>query len=276
MIDLGDKKINKYDFLFVILVYRFADDLIDFDSSLKEKIQNYKVVVVNSYLDDESEEKICSIASELHYDFLSIQNKGYGYGNNKGIQYAMERYDYKYLIICNADIIIRSFDTSKLPLKNAVIGPAICTINGKSQNPYWAVENKPMEKMIYNGLRRQSRLRMIVAQGCNKIIRELFLKTRKKSSISQVYGVHGAFIIFTHDVIEKLFPIYDENMFLYYEEAYLAEKLQKQRVKKYYYPLIDILHKEDGSTKGMDFDQHSHASSSYVYYYETYVLGREK
>lgn len=277
MENLVENNKEQYDFLFVILVYRNGKDLYDFDTSLRQHLSSYQVVVINSYMDDISNQEIESIANDLKYDFISIQNKGYGYGNNKGIRYAMEKYIYKYLIICNADIIIRSFDISKLPRSNAVIGPKITTLNGKAQNPYWAVKNKPMERMIYYGLLKQSRLRMFIAQGCNKVIRELFLMTRRKANlVSKVYGVHGAFVIFTKDVIEKLYPIYDENIFLYYEEAYLANYLQRKGIKGYYYPLIDVLHKEDGSTKGMDIDQHSLASSSFVYYYETYVLGKDK
>lgn len=267
---------KKYDFIFVILVYRNAEDLFDFDLGLKRNLKNYKVIVVNSFMDDTSEKRIEYIANRLNYDFISVKNKGYGYGNNRGIEYVNSKYNYDYLVLCNADIIIRSFDKSKLPTQNSIIGPKIKTINGKSQNPYWAIENSPMEKMIYHGHVQKSRLKMFFAQGLNKIIRELFLIFKGKIQLTEVYGVHGSCVIFTRDVIKRINPIYDEKMFLYYEEAFLAKRAKKEYIKNYYYPLIEVLHKEDGSTKGMKFDQINHSSSSYIYYYENYVLRPER
>ena len=260
---------KSYEYIFIVVTYRNGEDLFDFDKSLKKNINNYKVIIVNNFMNDETEKRIKEISDILNYDFISSENKGYGAGNNKGIEYALSKYDFNYIIISNSDIVIKKFDTKKLPTENAVIGPKIITINGKYQNPYWVLENKSIQKILYNGFKKNSKLNLIISQGINKIIRELFLLLNKnKKKAIKTYAVHGAFLIITKDVINKIHPLYDENMFLYYEEAYLAKKCKNNNIKKYFYPEIEILHKEDGSTKGSNINLNGHATNSFKYYFE--------
>ena len=258
-----------YRFILVVLTYRNADDLLDFDRSLKSHLNGYHVIVVNSHFDEQSEDKIKRIADLLGYDYIGIENRGYGFGNNRGIEYANAHYTYEYLIVSNPDVIIRRFDDSSLPFASAIIGPAITTVAGKSQNPYWAIRSGVLEECIYLGMKRNSRMHMIFAEGINRLIRELYLVLHRKSrKAREVYATHGAFVIFTRDVIEKLDVVYDEDMFLFYEEAYLANRIRQYNIRQYFYPAIDILHKEDGSTRGMNIDLSRHARQSFVYYYE--------
>lgn len=41
---------------------------------------------------------------------MNVENKGYSYGNNRGIEYCHNNYEYDYIIISNPDIIIKKFD----------------------------------------------------------------------------------------------------------------------------------------------------------------------
>ena len=72
---------NIFDFVFVVLVYRNTQDLKDFFSSLN--IPNSKVVVVNSFYNDETKSEFEQIAIDNGADFLNVENKGYGYGNKR-------------------------------------------------------------------------------------------------------------------------------------------------------------------------------------------------
>ena len=58
-----------YDFVFVVLVYRNTKDLEDFFTSLKTP--NAKVVVVNSFYDDDSRAKFEAVALAHNADFLN-------------------------------------------------------------------------------------------------------------------------------------------------------------------------------------------------------------
>ena len=62
----------KYDFVFVVLVYRNTRDLKDFFSSLL--LSAVKVIVVNSFYDEESECEFKNIAEANNADFLSVPN----------------------------------------------------------------------------------------------------------------------------------------------------------------------------------------------------------
>ena len=85
------------DFIFVVLVYRNIDDLKDFFDHFT--IPNSKVVVINSFYDKNSESSLKNIAEENDADFISVPNKGYGAGNNRGIEYVLNNYDFKYKYI---------------------------------------------------------------------------------------------------------------------------------------------------------------------------------
>ena len=79
----------KYNYIAVILVYRNVEDLVECIDSIREKIYSCRIVVVNSYFDDESLNKIKTVAENKDCDFIGIENRGYGYGNNKGIEFAI-------------------------------------------------------------------------------------------------------------------------------------------------------------------------------------------
>ena len=63
---------------------------------------------------------------------------------------------------------------------------------------------------------------------------------------------------------------YDEQMFLFYEEAYLAKKIKDYDSKIYYYKNIIVDHKEDGSMDLANIEEYSHLRDSYILYYERY------
>ena len=119
-----------YDFIFVVLVYRNTSDLIDYFASLK--LERTRVIVVNSFYDEESELKFKQIAESNHADFLSVPNNGYGTGNNRGVKYALDHYDFKYLVISNADVEIKAMSKEYLDnRKNGIYDTYIKTLSGK-------------------------------------------------------------------------------------------------------------------------------------------------
>jgi len=257
-------------YVFVVLAFRTGRDIPAFVQSVASKFDSYRIVVVNSFFSQQSLEEIAEIAKENDCDFIPIENKGYGYGNNVGIKYAQEHYDYEYLIVANADIEIQKADLSCLD-PDVVNAPLIRTMTGKKQNPYWACRNKLGEWLIFRGFKNHSRLCLIMGQGMNKVIRELmmFCFLHSKRQRSRVYAAHGSFLIFPKTILERISPVFDENMFLYYEEAFLARKLRQMGIGIVLQKGISILHFEDGSTKGSNLDLSPYARESFLYYYST-------
>ena len=269
---------QRFKYIFVVVIYRNGEDLYKLDKSIRNFINDYKIVVVNSFFNNETMERIIYICNELNCDFINIKNKGYGYGNNTGIEYINNTYKYDYLVISNSDVEIEKFDEKKISLikRNSIIGPKIKTLHNKNQNPYQVIYSKILDKLYYQGYKHNCKIILYCAIAINKIIRSIyiFINIFNKSNI-KVYALHGAFIIFTNDVIKKLYPFYDEKMFLYNEERLLAYKSMQADIDCYVCTAIQVLHKEDGSTRGMKFDEYKYIKESYKYFYENYVIRKD-
>lgn len=256
---------TKYDVVFVVLVYRNTRDLIDFFTS--NEVDNSHTIVVNSFFDNDTETVFKNIAIQNNADFISVPNKGYGFGNNRGVEYAIAHYSFNYLIISNADIIIKKFDKEVLQrYNNSIIAPKIVSANGKNQNPC----------SPYNPFRLESYLRYIVYRDRHKkLIWIFFIWSRIKKILfhliypmkNRIFAAHGAFVIFPYNVIKSLFPLYNEEMFLFNEEAHLGQLAQKKKMETVYVPQIIISHKEDGSMKIASIDVFEKERQSYIEYY---------
>lgn len=265
------KKKEKVSYIFVVLTYRNSTDLQEFIDSIKEQVQDdYQIIIVNSYYDDASKDLIKNIAEKNSCVFLDIENKGYSYGNNYGIQYALQNYEFDFLIVSNPDIIIKHFDANQLKKEMSAYGPVIRTKNGKMQNPYRKSYSPIGEFLTYWGHRIGiSKLKYLYIVF-NKIERELFLKTfmKSKQQKKKVYALHGSFQIFTSDLIKKYSPIFNNNMFLFCEEDWLSYRLRKEKVPMYMIKAVEVLHQEDGSfSQSKNIKTAKEIQKSYMIYY---------
>lgn len=260
----------KTTFVIVVLIYGETTDVLCFDNSLKGKINDYKIIIVESFSNNENKIKNKIIANKIKADYLCVENRGYGYGNNIGIDYANKTYDYKFCIVSNADVELLKFNIDNIPQNNIVIGPTIKTLSGKNQNPYWAIECKIANKLIYIGFKYKLCVSLFFGRVINKIIREFFLLWFRDKS-KRVYALHGAFLIFSKDVTHKYFPIFDSGSFLYNEEMWLASCMQKEHVTMLLNKNIEIIHKEDGCSKTSKIDFNACARNSFIRFYEKQI-----
>ena len=279
---------QSYRNIFIILTYINSKDLIEFLESAKVTADDYKVIIVNSYHDDESKEKIEKIAYNNGCDFINVENRGYSYGNNCGIQYAMEHYKFEFITVSNADIIIKKYKTKGLP-KDGIFSGVLIARSGKNQNPMTVKENILSEKLIYQGFKYRKKIKLFLGIGLNKIRREIFLfKNKNMRSISsnpalkpqlvRIFQPHGSFITFSINSIKKLWNgndfnytgVFDENMFLFSEEGVLAKRAKKLNIPIYYSNYAFCYHKEDGSMKLADLDLNGELAKSNIYFYEHY------
>ena len=139
-----DALVNKryYHYVFVILVYRNSDDLISCLRSIEDNVENYRVIIVNSYFDEYTKNQVEMIAKSNKCDFLNVKNNGYGAGNNRGIEFVCKNYEFEYVIVSNPDIIIDSMLGSPNVFAGMdIIAPKIVTLNRKNQNPILVLDN---------------------------------------------------------------------------------------------------------------------------------------
>jgi len=233
----------KYSYVFVVLTYRNTEDLADFFRS--NNLSSSKTIVVNSFYDDKSEDEMKQIALRNNADFISVPNKGYGAGNNRGIEYALDHYDFDFLIISNADITIRSLNPDDLS-DSVVTAPKILTLSGKNQNPSSTFAPlrffDTIQYRIYSGNHNHLIWFFWAFSRLKKIIFYSLQGIRKK-----IFAPHGAFIIFPGHLLRKCAPLFNERMFLFNEESHLGRLLKDRDVTVEYNPRIIIDHKEDGS-----------------------------
>lgn len=243
--------LKRYDIVFVVLVYGNTDDLCELIKSSKRINGSVKFIVVNSYYDESSLSSCEKIAHKYNCDFLNVENKGYGTGNNRGIEYAKNNYEFDFLIVSNPDIVIEKMNVEDLKKYNdGIIGPAVITSTGKNQNPFY-IDKKLFPKAEYFFLKTKNKLGYYSIIAINKIKKFFFFMKMKMLGINaaQVYAVHGSFIIFTYKVLKELNVVFDENIFLFCEEMVLAEEMRNKGIKAIYTNEIKVYHKEDGSMK---------------------------
>lgn len=263
----------KYEIIFCLLTYRNYVDIKDFVDNLRSRVWNftYKIVIANSYFCKESSDKISNIAKFNDCDFIEFENKGYGYGNNRAVEYAINKYQYEYLVVCNPDTIIEKFDYNNLKLyRYEIIAPKIVTKKKNSQNPMNFNYMPISERILFEGFKKSNKELFYLGISLIKLNKILNFLVKKIFNINQykIHACHGSFIVFTRNSIEKLLPIFDEKIFLFGEEGDLARKAKYLDVDIVYDNRFEILHKEDGSMNLSEFNLNNILSESYIYYYE--------
>lgn len=265
----------KYKYIFVILVYRNMQDLRECIESIAKKVDNYRIIVVNAFCDDASEHNAKEIAEEYDCDFLSIENRGYSFGNNTGIEYACDKYDFDYVVVSNPDITIEKFDDAVLSNNWGIVAPKIIAADGRKQNPMSLMENKVSERFVYKGLKQNKKFYFMLGILLNKISQTmgvLLMKCRGKKE-QKIYVAHGSFVMLSKETVLTLGPrLYDENMFLFGEEGVLAQMAKKAGIETYYVTDIYVHHKEDGSMKLGNFSVNDELKKANIYYYEHYRM----
>ena len=262
-----------YKYIFVVLLYRNMTDIHDLLKSIENKMNSYHVVLVNSFYDDRTNKEAEKIAKSFEScSFLSVENHGYGAGNNAGIEYARKHFNYDYIIISNPDIIIEQFDDSilQLPEIPTIHAPKIISRDYKRQNPNWAIHSNLLEYMQYLACKYDNTVLDYFVIAILKCLRILYGVIADIFHIKQIKigNAHGSFLILSKSAINILYPLYDENMFLFYEEVYLGNRSYCRKVPTYYISNIIVNHKEDGSMRIANVNTRKEAHKSVVYYYE--------
>lgn len=252
-----------YELVFVVLVYRNIDVLRQFFSTLTLSF-SYRVIVVNSFFNQETEEACRALSKEYDADFIPVPNKGFGAGNNSGCQYVMDHYQYRYLILSNSDIIIRDITClSQLEEQKAVYAADVRMENGHRQNPHLPFRVGLYLKLLDLSYQWKSNVLMNIAFAFNRILREMVVIWTKLNGGRKVkvFSAHGSFIILTYQASRALSPIFHEEMFLYNEELYLAHRCCQLEIPIYYVPKLKVTHLEGASSNIQSNSWENHEES---------------
>lgn len=255
--------------MIVVLVYKNIDVLKEFFHKIN--LPNSHVVVVNSFYDEKSKEECKVTAEQNNADFIAIENKGYGYGNNIGVKYANENYDYDFLLLSNSDIILKDVTCLRNVKDDTalVIAPEIRMLTGKRQNPDTPWRLPFLFHITHIALSKDMRWLYMLSHIYTRMSREIFFIIRKllHPRHLKIFSAHGSLIIFTKKAIEVLYPLFDDRMFLYNEEWYLGEKARRCGVPIVYYPELKVLHLEGASSDALSNSLFQYNKQSFDIFY---------
>ena len=222
----------------IIVNYNDQDETISYvEKIVKFNVINRIIVVDNQSttigafeelqkLEKKHKEKVKVIQSE--------KNGGYSYGNNFGMKYLQKeekkrKIKYDYIIISNPDIeveekaIINSIKVLESQEDIALIAPRMFTKDGKpARRSAWKLRT-PLRDMVHS----------------TRILEILFYKVLRngeykeddyKNDLLIVEAISGSFFIIKKDIFEKI-KLFDENVFLFYEEDILGKKLKGLNLK---------------------------------------------
>lgn len=239
-----------YDIVFVVLVYKNIDVLRQFFASSRLSY-TCRVIVVNSFYDKETEEACRLTALQNDAVYIPVLNKGYGVGNNVGSKYAMDHFDFRFLILSNSDIIIKDLAyLSQTKDEKAVYAADVRMENGHQQNPHLPFRLGLYLKLLDISYKMRSNVLMSMAFALNRLLRELLVAWTRICSLRQVrvFSAHGSFIIMTYQAVMALYPIFHEDMFLYNEELYLAHRCRLLNIPVFFAPRLKVTHLEGASS----------------------------
>ena len=256
-------------FCYIILHYKVLEETISCVKSIKEANSNAKqIVIIDNFSNNGTGEKLQELyESDSEIDVLiNNENAGFARGNNVAYQFAKEKYNPNFMVIMNNDIEIETEDFEKIVTdiyreeKFHLLGPDIfSTTYQLHQNPkrlthYTYEEVKALNEKFKKGSQVSLALKIKCWLKASKFLRTaIYQNRRKKGSVDyrkQVENpiLHGSFIVYSRDFIEKEEYAFNPNTFFYYETEILDYEAELKGYKRIYTPKIKVLHHQNVAT----------------------------
>ncbi|WP_055069584.1 glycosyltransferase [Clostridium massiliamazoniense] len=203
-------------------------------ANLVKSVKSYntidKIIIVDNNSSDDSKEKLSTLVDEK-IDFIqSKENRGYAYGNNYGIKYAVEKYKPTNIIIANPDVYIEEVVLEKLITfleENNDVAIATATMKNLTKEGYTISPLKAWKRPSYI----YSLFTALFI--CSKFSGRLIKYNDKyfNGEYSEVFAVQGSFFVVKADVLKEINYL-DEETFLYCEEMILGSKISDKGYKE--------------------------------------------
>lgn len=192
---------------------------------LAQRCANFKIVdkiiIVDNCSKDGSYEKLSEIKNEKVEVIESDKNGGFSYGNNIGARYLIEHWNPEYIFFANPDTsfpeknLLACMEALKNNRKLGLVSTRMIGPDDKEQTSYYSF---PTYKSLINDYFILGRKRTFLARK----------KTMNYSGlIKSVDIVRGSFQFFRASALKEV-DYFDENTFLYYEEAIISQRLKNK------------------------------------------------
>lgn len=212
-------------FSIIIINYKQKDFLLNCAASIKENLKcDYEIIVVNN-------------SPESDYlplegvTVLNNSNRGFSNANNLAAKIAKG----KYLLFLNADTILKkdfsdAFLNSFAGIDFAVAGISLRFPDGAYQLSYW------LENNFFNEFKNKN------AEKQFKNINNIKIsESPQNDTLKQVDWVSGAAMVVSKLWFDKVNG-FDEDYFLFYEDADLCKRISDCGGKIYYFPFDGLVH----------------------------------
>lgn len=238
-------------FSIIIINYKQKDFLCECVKSIQRNfVSEHEIIVVNNSPESD-------VIELDKVTVINNRNLGFSQANNLASQKAIG----EYLLFLNADTILQK-DISVPFLKEfndkefGAAGIGLRFPDGRYQLSYWHENN-------------------ILNEFKNKRLEESFKKNEQtvinnysaNDSIKEVDWVSGAAMLIKKDVYDKLSG-FDEEYFLFYEDADICKRIKDINGKIYYFPFDGLVHfKGENVNESFLSDTYYYSKKSQLIYY---------
>lgn len=229
----------------ILLNYNSSADCRKCISDLKrQEGVSLEIIIVDNCSREDDTLAVKELAEEQGCTFISAkENRGYNAGNNIGLRYAAEK-GYGYALIANPDMefpqkdyVMRLAEEMEARKEVAVAATDITSPELVHQNPI--MPDPKGWQSSFNWVK------VILNFSAKKT--PDFIGDYKASHVCK--KVSGCCLMVRMDFIQ-LIGFFDEQVFLYCEEAILSKQVEQAGLKMYYVANLQAVHRHVKSTKG--------------------------
>lgn len=257
----------------IIVNYNDVEDTEKYVNTItKYDVINRIVVVDNMSTTAGTFKTLKKLESDKVKVIQSEKNGGYNYGNNFGIRYLNNNLneEYDYYIISNPDISVTE-EAIKHCLDVAEKDSSIGIIAPRMFNK----DNNPIRRCAWK--MRTFKLDMVHS---TRVLEMIFYKVLRNGEYSnkeyekeilEVEAISGAFFIIKSNVLKEI-NMFDENVFLFYEEDILAKQIAEKNYKVISLNTEKFIHFES-QTIGKTFNYYKKMRQLFIskmYYHKKY------
>lgn len=236
---------NKHiDVSIVIVNYKVKEELLNCITSIIDSRPktSYEIIVVDNDIKSEVEFQVKRKFAQVKY-IRAKKNIGFGAGNNLGAKFASG----KYLFFLNPDTIVKkdSIDELFKFIKSHSESGAVAPLLFDPAEKVYPTQGSDRYNIV-NAIITLSFVNKFFPN--NSISRKFFHRAWTKKVVEEFDVVPGTAFMISKDLFEKI-GMFDEKIFLYFEEYDLAERIRALDYKNYIIPKAKILHVWEASTR---------------------------
>ena len=235
-----------------------------------------EIVVVDNCSTDDSWKQLKQLKCEHVHVISTRKNGGYGYGNNIGIRYAYQKLGADFVLVSNPDVEVTKdcLLSMKRVLEEeedcAVVSAMVKGPDGSDQFSCWKVWGW-FGDMLDTGLVTRRLFRHLLQD--NRYKHGKTEVTAQPVPYLQVDAVPGSLFMGRVSHLMEC-GLYDEHVFLYYEEKILAQKLKSHGFRTLLLTGESYIHHHSVSINksvGSILKKQNLQHQSKLYYYQRYL-----